>query len=87
MEAIDIQDLLSRWDGAWMVDGRPITNMEMSALRDYHLAIRWDRVQARDCDDCEGPWEDGICRHGCGKCVFVRDAEKLIWRYEHYGQD
>ena len=87
MEAIDIEDLLSRWDGAWLVDGRPVTNMEMTRLSEVVRQERWDRVQRRDCTDCEGPWEDGICRHGCGKCVFVRDAEKLIWRYENDGKD
>lgn len=86
MVEIDIDDLLSRWDGAWLVDGRPISNTEMDALRNYSLAIRWDRVQRRDCVDCEGPWTDGHCRFNCGRCIFVRDAEREIWRYERHGE-
>lgn len=32
---IDIEDLLSRWDSAWLVDGRPVTNVEMSMLSEW----------------------------------------------------
>lgn len=34
-DTIDIEDLLSRWDGAWHVDGRPISNVEMSMLSEW----------------------------------------------------
>lgn len=80
-------ELVPGWDGAWQVDGRPITNCEMYALRQYAVRKREELGAAKECGDCIGPWDDGLCRFGIGRCVFVKDAEKLIWRHEHDGED
>ena len=78
-----IADLIKRWDAAWLVDGRPITNMEMFRLRHHKRDQRWERIVARDCADCRGPEADGSCHKLYGTCVHVQDAERLLWEIEH----
>ena len=83
---MDVDDLRKRTDG-FLVDGRPITNEEMWLLREDTLRRREERIARWDCHDCSGPWAEGTCRHGVGRCRFFVEAEKLIWRYEHDGKE
>jgi hypothetical protein len=81
-DSLDVDDLESRRDGA-LIDGRPITNVEMSALTRHKRSQRRERISQRDCDDCVGPMADGGCRKLCGRCVFFEDANRMLWGVTH----
>jgi len=78
-----IEDLLEKWDGAYEVDGRVISNIEMMRLTNWSRERRRERIDARDCTDCRGPCDDGSCRMLYGQCVFVSDANRILWESEH----
>jgi hypothetical protein len=82
---VQLQTPFMRWDSPrhkW----RPITNLEMLASKSAANRRRRERIARRDCTDCEGPTMSGECRKAYGMCVFVQDANQLIWSYEH-GED
>jgi len=55
----------------------PPTNMDMYRAIQKARAERMARYQ-RDGYCCEeGPWADGICRHGLGRCFLVTEARQI----------
>ena len=56
---------------------KPPTNIEM--YRDIR-ARRAERMATYERDGycCEeGPWADGICRHGLGRCLLVTETREI----------
>jgi len=77
------RDLRTRWDGAWMIDGRPIGNVEMDALS---TLSKHELQQLRDSGQCcceAGPYEDGHCRRGLGRWELFDEAKKILWRADN----
>jgi hypothetical protein len=84
-EVIQARELATRWDGAWEVDGRTIRPSEMAILRTLTRCTREQRIAQYECSDCLGPWDDGHCAHGIGRCRYVTEALALIQRNESDG--
>lgn len=71
-----------QYEGGFIIDGRPMTNIEMFAMHAWKRKLR-DEVIARDgCCNPAGPASDGGCRMGGGICPLYRDAEKLIYKHD-----
>lgn len=81
-----MSDCHERGLGAWYRDGRLITNVEMSAAIAAAKRRRVEQYRQRGYCCEEGPYADGICRHGLGVCYLVREARKLEWRMYHKEQ-
>jgi len=73
----------SRYQRGMMVDGRPITNIEMCALTRFYEHERQQRVRRDGCCCDEGPEKDGHCRNGPGRCALVTKADLIAWKDKH----
>ena len=71
---------LGRWvrqhkEGGFMVDGRPMTNIEMLAT--LRLANHEKETMVA-CDECESPLTNGACSQAMGMCHFFLRAQKIL---------
>ena len=71
------RDLRTRWDGGWMIDGRPIGAGEMHAMNRL-VSHEWSQRIERDGCCGDGPNDSGKCPHTYQQCPMFREA----WRLE-----
>ena len=70
-----------------MTGWRPLRNIEMDALRTLRLHELEQLRKSGKCCCEQGPWADGKCRRGPGKCELFKLAETMIWRAENVRAD
>lgn len=77
------RDVRKRWDGGWLVDGRPVRMLEMMALITLARHERQLLADREGCCCADGPFDDGRCRHGLPRCPAAERAKDILRRYDH----
>lgn len=71
------QHLRDRVSGPFEIDGRTIGNVEMLASIRYAAYERLRLLEEAGTCCTEGPYTDGRCRFGLGKCHLVTLAQTI----------
>lgn len=62
----------------WYRDDRPVSNVEM--MESVQAAKQRRTRRYMDTGYCcdEGPYADGTCRHGLGRCYLLTEAWEIV---------